>query len=1205
VVDISEMDSEVTQVTQVPDITVRHLITIDEMLANNPTFLAFTEKEIASLLTTLLNVNSTDACDFEDDKLLRQKTAGLVKLHSAVLNQKKGVLPTNILPFVEATVKHTDNTFVTSLSSTLTIADYEARQKAQGELAFPYDVESSVGPATAPVPKPTDFVMSLDEDEVQIGVITEFDKNDLPISGFVTMNKYESYENDYLRERVQGSSRMWKQPKIERVVKSSDFKACILPFNEVLDTITELPTIHHLDKLLSLYTLTAEQVTSLVEKLEKIAELTSSTSATEETNPTKQSKQSKPADHSKSGFEANRQAALLTRLKDRMTLQFASVEAKAKLDAKSKALTDMINSMPPVFGTVSDSGMFNDLVAAFDANQSTLIEQLKMAREKEKHGLVVDFVRSMVALLQKDTFGESDNITTKFDNTFRRTLMAKDAFAVESNPRQFVDTYNEVADVRKGSDDSKYMGDMNDDNTYQVDTLYKMSMPSSAQTVGSTITAPVLSAPGSDKSDQLSKYITTTTTTDIPEGVREVLVPVVIMLEQILSASGLPIVMDEILTTLSQMTPVMSRAATIKSVLADANLDDIDINIVRALVTFISTSASTPSAALEAAMNMYANIPEEFGSAFASANSAFKKSVKQALLRAIALWTMQIQTASLNGQNVLELSQGMVSCIQFWAPYGPPLASAEQGAMVYLCAIASELSASSPPTSVWKTSLSQGSSMGRAEIMSGVLALLKDGGDFAESADMLKTAFDAVEKGDKKIAIDLMAQKDLDQVMMVAPALRNPTSVLAKYHNVLLMLPRVYRKDKSALMYPGCCVQKVGTMYAPDKDIVNYANEFNAHKLMQLPEAKQWLKSNLKGAYKFDRFRLTFIEKPFDNSKPHASHAPGVSTPDKVKGSPDGIATLKHKDWLMNSGIKLLSNDEKADIIKNSTQAKGKAEKRFDELFKAANLSQNAIRDIKEYLVNEATSDDLEAVIRMVPVELAKIRFSTYDKVELSQEERDRLGTWVSNINELVKHLRHSSTKTEEVSRQFVKSVLMVLCANVLALPLSGKASGTKAAFETMVVSALASKLAKQVLSRRKMSHEDIAKIKAHRREEYKNTLIKRSERLSDEQRKLMKVFKDLKLPGFHDEDGGDGGDGGDVGAENATLIPSAADTANEMQIAMAEEDTQTNQNNQSKNKSHTEDDVEPGPVEGVGDNDGYGYGIGENDDDDGEELQG
>ena len=778
---------------------------------------------------------------------------------------------------------------------------------------------------------------------------------------------------------------------------------------------------------------------------------------------------------------------------------------------KARSLSATIQSWEGLFnvGTLVEP---TDLVKEYTDSGATLVENLRIRRDKEKREAITGFVRRMFELTQKDDL-KTEELTNNLEQTVARAMLT-----TELPSRHFVDVYDEVEDVRKGQDESEYMGDPNEDQTtYTVDALYKVPMANAIEGAGLIVPSKVIedteSADAPFPNEVLKKYLQPEENAAIPNGTREVLVPVVNMLERILMTSGLPILMKDIILQLTQMTAVLSRVARVK---LNKDFKDLDDEGIVGIFNAMDTSITPLQTLSKFEQSKGDLLPDGFIEAIIEANKEYFQNVENTFLKALCLWTFQIQASYLENKKnsdeglIFDPTDGLKSVIHYWSPYGPPLTKSNDGCLVYLAAVTAELVKNTVDEGMWKFK-------DHTNILHKIneRAYLDKTGPFTTEIFGLKQVYSSIFDAHSTDPTT-RAQMFLNDALS---SKRDATDVLTRYHNVLLLLPQIYhKKDSNALMYPGCCVQEVGSSYAPDKDISNYASQFAAPKMNQLIEAKHWLSKSMKGLFKYDRFRLTSIGKPFTHGKINIEkHGKYEKHGIESSGVINELAIVNYSSWL--DKLTFIPVADKNEITKESSSALQKAKVGLRKFFTATKPLNPDKKTIEDYMITDEDTipEDFETIIRLVIVELSKL--STNENT--TDQEKTFLTTIIDDLIGMIKLLRDGLeiAKTDAKIHQKIKNVLKF--ASVLAIQMPFAFIGTQkysTTFKEALTSQLLTGLLKKIVARRLITKADIAKMIAYRREEYKNELLAKSEGLSKDDRKLLKAFKDLNLAGFYDD---------------------------------------------------------------------------------------
>jgi len=736
------------------EIEIREYVTLEQMLLDNPRFVAFTEDELYIHFNSLFGNNN--------------KTKGFVKLHKSIIDYKPYPLSsTYTLPKLDifrGDYEDIDDYFE-ARDRAKNSTNYSIQRQKYIELSLPYVWEKDTNEFSF-VPQEGiifDLNNTIKHDQ---GKLLDFDnkENISFIGSRWVVPKYTS--ENYLSEEYSDDLKYklinWNN---DSLLNYDDWvKKYVLPsLSQVITkTIKYITDLHELKALLFRYSyifddLTDDQLDILVRHLESIIENVDDRKNKENQNSHKYHAYAlKNIDYWEAIKENNKRLLPLTKEENKKI-----VEERVANYITSIKNTDKLEIKEPIVPY--------KLAQKIEANELSINDVSKIIKSKitEVHQLLAEKL-----FINITAFNVPDEESIVKEKNLYKLI---DKSIINNDKTVFITKWVDLSEIKVGNDTSKYDGSpLNNLNTIFEETSKTYLKISDA--VGDQEDIDVRIA---DTDEELNSDI------NIPDDIRGVYEKII----KIKNISGLPLEIEDLYEQHKDYINQRSRFDKIKTLLPE--IPDI---IIKRICSYKLEDA------IEYIKDL-ANIKisEELQKIYPPIFNDWKKDSKQNLKVALTIWWLNLLESSINKQLNFSILRGVIEYINNWSPYGPPVEDTkEHGILQYLSAVASDVSGISIDT------LRKDMSHIATNLFQGKIDLLKE--KWASS----KRPKDKSKKIRDIIAETIRAIKAKESVNVLG-------NFVESYIYLPTLLPNAKIKKLGTWGY-GCCLLIIGNQYSADID---------------------------------------------------------------------------------------------------------------------------------------------------------------------------------------------------------------------------------------------------------------------------------------------------------------------------------------------------------------------------------------------------
>ncbi len=735
------MDEYIYEAEVLPEIEIREIMSMEELLASNTSFVAFSESEILQYMTQLVQ-------DPARGKVFND-------LFQFVRTPTEHPSTQYIIPVVDASLYELDEDhsieFEDLIHAMLNAngANYVSQLNEIYKLTYPLDLRQNAAEPHLAVPNAPITVGFHGSMKQYVLLPRDVARAPLTVKG-VAYQVPSTTQSSYVHERTNVQF-ITPFPTEEDVQKDKQPRDIVPPFAAVVDGITEVTDMHTLKVHLERYGYDLDRLSEtdmqvLITKLQALP----ITDAQEESMPTNE--------------EVTR-TALIER--STMWKVFEDMLQQRVDPEKFRLMWEMLPSttqlVAPAMQVPNDIADIARGLLESKYTMEDVISSLRYTRALNEYKVVRELLESYQAYNEDETREALANIVQKWSVVFKPY--------VDRMPNEFLDTYRDIAEIKEGTDTSKYLGDPQqvyyeettgveaqdtDDEDLDVDEVELMDDPIPVNLHGLT------------------------------EGAREILEVIVPTIQRVQRVSGVPCDFHAMVQHLSAKIVRISKREYLQ-----ANVPGLSTQIRNQLMHMDMDRALHVASMV---------IPEELSNQLREviqvAWRAWEEDLTTIMIEAFAWWVIDTQQKAVNRELEFVATKGYLACMPKWSPWGPPVQSDKgEGVLEYLTCVAQNIGA-------WTSS---------QEVMKRrILTAIEDD----PRTEALKTNFKNMEKDapamtDRAKAANMSLTEAIDN--------KQKSRYLPEYVKTYMLLPGLLA-GKQPKMATGCCLQKIGTDFKADSD---------------------------------------------------------------------------------------------------------------------------------------------------------------------------------------------------------------------------------------------------------------------------------------------------------------------------------------------------------------------------------------------------
>lgn len=972
---------------EVPEVEYLEILSMEEIVKNNPSFIAFTKEEIYDELYNI----------FKN----KNKTNGFIELfYDIVENNKKLIDTTNYIIKADVIKKDYENENISNFISTikkLSRTQYELSQNAKNRLFFALSYDEKSDKLRFKADTKTKVQLH-DDNEASFYNVFKNDDTNLPINSIYYLVP-QSTINDYIN--VQVISHLYNTENINE--KESQFYTSLYKLLKAVrpsidDTINDIENndlldYNNINAILYKYNISLDFIKK--KDFDKLNEHL--------TNLLKDEKVEKPIHNTvkiKDKIVNNNKFTFFTILKNIKNLLELSEKVKTNYDMLYIKLQDdkmAINTPPLLYNNIQD------IIDALNNSSITLEEVVENIKLVKKSIILEHSINTIKNIVDIDI----DKYIVLIDYFILRFELVKNSMYEVSN-LHFVDFYKDLKEVKLGNDNSKYEGVPLSLKTLHFEELNEDDVPLF------NIDEEII------KENLLEKYWLSTKYKNAV-GFIEVLKIILPYINKIQILSRLQINLDLLCDELfNKFKGIPDKVNLLHKNLKDASkLSSTYINDIAKL---------TP----KSVFLLNTDVDTDINKALLDTNKEYVVILQDFLYFSLSWWSLQLQNEVIDETIIFNQNDCYVPCIDKWSLYGYPLdKKSSNGIVHYISCICYEVFNDDDNFIVIPDKL-----------YSKISNIIEN--DFTEFINNIRENFK------KKETVKKSQEKGKETQKKLVNSINNKLfdKLVNEYVDALLFMPGVKYKQVHKYLL-GCCLQKIDKNFKPDSDLINVRNDLIAVKkkyskirestkpriLTYLPEKIideddnvdidddniSDLDSDLDSVSDLE----SVSEKSFNKNKKKKKGDKFIKKDKfkfKVKYIKTDMINITVEEWL-NSMI------DKNPLLPNEI---------INELLDNTKIALTYIEDYLKYLTNTAKYKKSELISLFIPEKINyKNILYTISTILYKTHSTDKtlLNVSIETITDIIKHTDKLDAIITDYNKQDVDRIKAYIVARAMCLP--------------------------------------------------------------------------------------------------------------------------------------------------------------------------
>lgn len=628
-----------------PEIEIREIMSLEELLASNTSFVAFSESEILQYLTQLVQDSSRGKV-FND---LFQKLRSIHEVPHPSIEYVVPILDTEVEPLEE----DSHITIVESIAATSTAPNYISQLNEIYKVTYPLTIKQNAPKPHLESAAPVTVGLERGATKRYVLLPRDISHAAYTLSG-VAYRAPVTTHSSYVYERT-AVQEIQPFPKNEDIAFGKLPKDVIPSFKAVVEGITHLIDTHTLRVYLERYgydleRLSEEDLQILITKLKAVP--------TDEQEQEKNDRETRVDAvkfgtlASKSGFWNAFENMLQQRVdQDKFQLMWEMLPSTTQLVAPAVQVPNDIADI--ALGVAENRFTMEEVVAS-----------LKYTRALAEYQQVRELLESYQAL-------DMESIKEKLASLRDRWEAITTSY-VDRMPNEFLETYRDIAEIKEGTDTSTYLGD--------PQRVYYEEAANNGDAMDANDEDEDVAA---DEVDMMIEPLPVSLH-GYSEGCREILEHVLPIVQRIQQASGVPCHYEALAQHLSSKIVRTSRKEYI-----DTNVVGLSSQL-RTQLVHMDLERALHAASMVIPVELSAQLKQVIQIAW----KAWEDDLSSITYEALAWWVLDTQEKALNRALEFDATQGSFACMQKWSPWGPPLqADKSEGVLEYLVCVAIDIDA--------------------------------------------------------------------------------------------------------------------------------------------------------------------------------------------------------------------------------------------------------------------------------------------------------------------------------------------------------------------------------------------------------------------------------------------------------------------------------------------------------------------------------
>jgi hypothetical protein len=758
---------------ELPDIEYLEILTMEEIIKNNPSFIAFTKQQIYDELYNIFKS--------------KNKANGFLELfYQIVENNKNKIDTTNYVIKSDATKIDYDDMSIDDLITNikkLNRTQYELSQNAKNRLFFAISYDEKTQKLRFKAETKTNIQL-YDDDEALLYPVYPSDDTNIPIN-HIYYQVPQTTINDYLN--IQSVSHLIDKENInetdaafyttlQKLLKTVKPQ---IPFDKIKND--EFLDYANLNNELKKYDISLDFI-----KKSDFEELKNHITVLLE------KEKEQPVIHSafriKPNIHINNKFTFFDNLEYIYKLLEITDKVRENYELIYTKLQDekmAINQPALLYNNI------NDIITALNTSSISLedvAENIKVI----KKSLILEHAINTIKTI-KDT--DIDIIKTNIEYLKDRYILVKNSIYEISN-FHFINFYGELKEIIKGNDNSNYEGVPTALKTLEFEDVEELE------------DLPIFNIDDDVKKENLlEKYWLSMKFKD-EIGFVDILKIILPYINKIQTFSKILINYDLLCDNLfNKFRGIPSKINLLKKYLEKFD------NIPKLSESYLNDITKlTPKSVL----TLNPNVDAEINKALVETNKEFSSIIFDVLQSALAWWSLESQKEILDEIIIFNQNQFYIPCMEKWSFYGVPLEkSSKNGILAYLSCVCLSVFEEDDTYIVISESIDK--------FITKIMDIIEN-----EHADVIKNL------RDKYKSNELLKKKqekglELQKALVDSINKKNYDKIVNDYVNALLYMPGIKYKQVHKFLL-GCCLQKIDANFKPDSDLIDKRKDLLAVK---------------------------------------------------------------------------------------------------------------------------------------------------------------------------------------------------------------------------------------------------------------------------------------------------------------------------------------------------------------------------------------
>lgn len=547
-------------------------------------------------------------------------------------------------------------------------------------------------------------------------------------------------------------------------------------------------------------------------------------------------------------------------------------------ESDKQRLEDMygafLQSVPPLPGSIELPEPYS---IARHLNDGTMtLEEVVTHMKQWYHRWEMDIVTRFMEKVRASSIADDlKGSLIRYMESLKRSNETTSGLASNSS---FISTHNDIAEIKEGTNTIMYDGanntqlgivfeETNNDNgmleIFDDDSDDEMILPNSV-----TYDVPV-------PMDIMNK-------SDISDGVKEALACAWTKIYRIAQASGLPCQPELYISTLNSRVTRMSRAQSLHLIAPSMSYDTISNILTSDIQTTVSRINDLHSDEIVTLLaSQYPKIHKEW-----------ETSCTEVFIIMLTEWWLHVTTMAVEGTLEFNISNAMIQHIGLWNPYGgPPLetdARSRTGILYYITEVIHSLYPSMQSDVLQRDMLQKANDW------------------YGEKLTSLKTSWEVLQSKRKVHDNAKQAKQSLVEAIVAIKA-RQKVNIVPTYIQAMLYLPGVLPSKRTSTKVQrwvqGCCATKLDETFEADIDWKDSWRDL--HMIKFGLAKKRWSQEPRRALRMFDKHI-----QPSNVNKPQTVQKTSEVTDDieHTQLVTKTVQTISEQTWISKSHVEMLTN---------------------------------------------------------------------------------------------------------------------------------------------------------------------------------------------------------------------------------------------------------------------------------------------------------